>query len=176
MRVFIKQISKFLIVGVSAVLVDMVVYYSLSGVFPEETGRINMGSKLFIITGVMIAKAIGFISGSVFTYYFNKIWTWRHKEKTNKTLLYKFGVIYGISFICNTLINQLSLNAIPDFTFTSLINYADGNSTPLLSFKGDKFLAFFFATVFSALFNFVGQRLWIFKQPANITLSVVEED
>ncbi|MES2617451.1 MAG: GtrA family protein [Bacteroidota bacterium] len=148
MRVVIKQITKFFIIGLSAVLVDLIVYYLTSDIFKVNTD---------------ISKAAGFLIGSVYTYYLNKKWTWRHTEKSNKGMIGRFAIIYAISFVCNILINRYSLEYIPDFLASATITRADGTSYALLSFKGDKFLAFFFATVFSAGFNFVGQKFWVFK-------------
>jgi putative flippase GtrA len=147
-KVVIKQITKFFIIGVSAVLVDLIVYYALSDL---------------LAINIDFSKAVGFLIGSVYTYYLNKKWTWRHTEKTNKGMVGRFAIIYAISFIFNILINKYSLVFIPDFEIASAITFSNKDVMTLFSVKGDKFMAFFFATVFSAVFNFLGQKYWVFS-------------
>lgn len=148
MKVVIKQITKFFIIGVSAVLVDLIVYYTFSDLFKVNTD---------------ISKSFGFLIGSTYTYYLNKQWTWKYTERTNKGLVGKFAIVYAISFIFNILINKYGLLFIPDFVFSALIEHSDKTITNLVTVKGDKILAFFFATVFSAVFNFSGQKYWVFN-------------
>jgi putative flippase GtrA len=147
-KLVIKQITKFFIIGVSAVLVDLIVYYALSDL---------------LAINIDFSKAAGFLIGSVYTYYLNKKWTWRHTEKTNKGMVGRFAIIYAISFIFNILINKYSLIFIPDFEIASSITFSNKDVMTLFSVKGDKFMAFFFATVFSAVFNFLGQKYWVFS-------------
>jgi hypothetical protein len=61
-------------------------------------------------------------------------------------------------------INHYTLAYLPDTFFS--INFFTQASQPstLLTFQGDKIIAFFTATLFSAVFNFVGQTFWVFKQ------------
>lgn len=148
MKLVIKQITKFFIIGVSAVLVDLIVYYALSDL---------------LAINIDFSKAAGFLIGSVYTYYLNKKWTWRHTEKTNKGMVGRFAIIYAISFIFNILINKYSLLIIPDFEIASTVTFSNKDVMTLFSVKGDKFMAFFFATVFSAVFNFLGQKYWVFS-------------
>lgn len=148
MRVVVKQITKFFIIGLSAVLVDLIVYYILSD---------------FLAIHTDISKAAGFLIGSVYTYYLNKMWTWRYTERTDHGIIGRFALIYAISFVFNVLINRYSLNILPDFLVSATITREDGTQFSLLALKGGKFLAFFFATVFSAVFNFIGQKFWVFK-------------
>ena len=75
----------------------------------------------------------------------------------------RFAIIYAISFIFNILINKYSLVFIPDFEIASSVTFANKDVMTLFSVKGDKFMAFFFATVFSAVFNFLGQKYWVFS-------------
>ncbi len=149
MRVVIKQITKFFIIGLSAVLVDLIVYYSLSDFMGMNTD---------------LSKAAGFMIGSVYTYYLNKKWTWRHTEKTNKGMIGRFATIYIISFFCNIFINKFGIDNIPDFLISATITNETGGSFNIFSVKGDKFSAFFMATVFSAVFNFLGQKYWVFPK------------
>lgn len=149
MKVVIKQITKFFIIGVSAVLVDFIIYYMMSDLMGINTD---------------ISKAFGFMIGTVYTYFLNKRWTWKYTERSNKGMVLKFGVVYAVSFVFNILINKYGLEWIPDFIIKLELNFADGNNMPIFAIKGDKFLAFFFATVVSAVINFIGQKFLVFKQ------------
>ena len=151
MRIVAKQITKFFIIGITAVLVDLVVYYFLSNFFVLNTD---------------ISKAFGFLTGSIYTYNLNKRWTWYNNEKSDKGMLSKFIAVYGFSFFMNILINKMGLTYIPDFVFSTQISSEKGVIN-LLAIKGNKFLAFVLATGSSAMFNFVGQKYFVFKGKIN---------
>lgn len=148
MRVVIKQITKFFIIGVSAVLVDLVIYYFLSDILSVNTD---------------ISKACGFLVGTVYTYFLNKMWTWRYTEKSNKGMVVMFGMVYGVSFIFNILINKYGLVLIPEFVVNLNIR-SETMNFDVFAIKGGKFLAFFLATVTSAVINFLGQKYLVFKK------------
>jgi len=147
-RVVIKQITKFFIIGVSAVLVDLVIYYFLSDLLSVNTD---------------ISKAAGFMVGTVYTYFLNKRWTWRYTEKSNKGMLLMFGLVYAVSFVFNILINKYGLVLIPEFVVNLNIRSDSGNFD-IFAIKGGKFLAFFLATLVSAVVNFLGQKFLVFNQ------------
>ena len=148
MRVVIKQITKFIIIGVSAVMVDLIVYYTLSD---------------FLSVNTDLSKAFGFLIGSVYTYILNKRWTWRHTEKSNKGMVAMFGLVYAISFIFNILINKYGLVVIPEFNL-NLNVHSDTQNFNIFAIKGHKFLAVFSATAVSAIVNFIGQKFLVFNQ------------
>lgn len=158
-RVLIKHISKFFIIGISAVMVDFIVYYFLSAFLPVD-----------------ISKSLGFLCGSTYTFYLNKKWNWRHKEKTDRNMLFRFSVIYGISLLCNVGINKFLLATLPQYYFSATLTDANQITTQLASFKANKFFAFFGATVFSAVLNFSGQKFWVFKSRATPELVVTVEE
>lgn len=148
MKVVLKQITKFGIIGVSAVLVDAFFYYLLSGFWTVDTS---------------IAKGVGFLFGTIYTYFLNKTWTWKHTEKSNKGMLMKFAIVYAISFVVNIYVNAYFLEAINDGDIAlSLVN--SDNDRTLFSFKADKVIALFLATVASAIINFIGQKFFVFKK------------
>jgi len=147
-RIVVKQITKFFIIGVSAVLVDLTIYYLLSNLLGLSTD---------------VAKGLGFLTGAFYTYHLNKLWTWRNKEKTDKQTLLRFALIYGISFIANILINKYALLNIPSFVASFHIAPDGLNGFDVFAVKGEKLLAFVLATGFSAFFNFLGQKFFVFK-------------
>ena len=148
MRVVLKQITKFFIIGVSAVLVDLVIYYFLSDILSLNTD---------------FSKAAGFLIGTIYTYFLNKMWTWRYTEKSNKGMVMMFALVYGISFIFNILINKYGLILIPEFVVNLNIR-SENYNYDIFAIKGGKFLAFFLATVTSAVINFLGQKFLVFNK------------
>lgn len=152
-----KQLVKFIISGVVAVLTDFVVYYSL-GALPVDTSA-HLGIGLQVID---LWKALGFISGTVVTYNLNKFWTWRKTDKNNKRLR-NFVILYVISFIINIGMNKYALNFIPNNEFILSVKRFDSQLEQLMAIKTDKLAAFLIATIASTVVNFVGQKIWVFK-------------
>lgn len=149
MKLVVKQITKFFIIGVSAVMVDFIIYYATTEFFGINND---------------IGKSLGFIIGSFYTYYLNKRWTWRNQNKSNKKMIFRFAVIYALSFIGNVLVNKYCINILPDSLISLQITNTKQEAMKLISLQLDKLTAFFFATVFSAVFNFLGQKFWVFKE------------
>ncbi len=152
MKLVVKQITKFFIIGVSAVMVDFIVYYATTEFFSINND---------------IGKSLGFIIGSFYTYYLNKKWTWRNESKSSKKMIFRFAVIYGLSFIGNVLVNKFCLSALPNSLISLNVTSSKMEVINLISLQLDKLAAFFFATVFSAVFNFSGQKFWVFKEIPN---------
>jgi putative flippase GtrA len=142
-----KQVVKYTIIGISAVLLDLLVYYASS----------------FPIKSLSVAKGLGFAAGSIYTFYLNKAWTWKDNEKTSATQLSRFFIIYGVSLLINIVVNQISIDLLPDHEL--YLKLLKPNKTEVFSFYAqvDKFIAFGLATVASAVWNFSGQKYWVFR-------------
>ncbi|MBR9861434.1 GtrA family protein [bacterium] len=148
-----KELTKFGLVGISAVCVDLFVYYLLSQ---------------FI--SVDISKALSFLSGTFVTYNLNKYWTWRQTDK-NTTRLIWFVVLYAGSMLINVGVNSLALDYLPNTEMFISTKTDAGELVSRLAMKMDKFIAFFIATAVSSVFNFIGQKYWVFRGKVE-----VEED
>jgi putative flippase GtrA len=136
-----KQFIKFVLIGMLAVLVDLVCYYFFLQFFPEKV--------LHLFSNEVAAKSCSFVCGSVVTYNLNKFWTWKQKNKSHSRFI-KFFLLYIVSLLINVLVNSTALFL--------LINKPFFQPTPY------KYLiAFVLATGVSALFNFIGQKKVIFK-------------
>lgn len=121
-----KEISIFFVVGVLTVTIDFIIYMIL----------IKMD-----ILGINYSKAIGFISGTIFSYLANRYWTFKFEGKIlNLGVIIKFIILYSFSLLINVKLNE--------FVFLK---------TEILS------LAFLFATAISATTNFTGMKLIVFK-------------
>ncbi|MFY0644047.1 MAG: GtrA family protein [Bacteroidia bacterium] len=140
-----KQLTKFGLAGISAVCVDLFAYYLLSQ-----------------FLDVNISKALGFATGTLVTYNLNKYWTWRQTDKNNLRLAW-FLVLYAISMIINVAVNSLALTYLPNSEILIQIKGLSSEAKQLFAMKTDKFVAFFIATAVSSIFNFIGQKYWIFK-------------
>tara|TARA_R110001583_G_scaffold152016_1_gene303808 strand:+ start:10046 stop:10438 length:393 start_codon:yes stop_codon:yes gene_type:complete len=121
-----KQLGRFIVTGIGAVVTDLLVYQLLR----------------FVID-VDVAKAIGFISGSILAYTANKIWTFEQTSKSNSELI-RFIVLYTSTFGINVLINRISL------TF--------------IQFEYSIAFAFLAATATSTVLNFLGMKYFVFTK------------
>ena len=124
-----RELVIFLIVGASTVLVDFITY---------------RGLIQYQAIGVEMAKATGFLAGSIFAYFSNRFWTFGDKSHAPGSA-WRFIVLYASTLGANILINALSLKLLADTA---------------AAFQ----LAFLLATGVSACLNFLGMKLFVFKK------------
>jgi len=123
-----RELVIFLIVGASTVLVDFITY---------------LGLIEFQVMDVDMAKATGFLVGTLFAYFANRFWTFGHKSHVPGSA-WRFSALYASTLGANVLINALSLKLLVDMP---------------IAFQ----LAFLLATGVSASLNFLGMKLFVFK-------------
>ncbi len=138
-----KQLIKFIVIGVLAVMVDLACYYILLNLLPEKVFSF-IGNEVF-------AKTISFLCGLSVTYFFNKKWTWK-QSGSSKRRFAKFVTLYGFSLVLNVGMNSAFL-----YILKSNAVFSD------LPYK--YFIAFIGATGISASMNFLGQKFWVFLVP-----------
>lgn len=137
-----KQLTKFVLIGGLAVLTDLVCYYLFLNLIPADAFAPPVHNEA-------VSKTLSFLCGLSVTYWFNKRWTWRRKDRDHKRLM-KFLLTYGISLLLNVGINSGLLHVL--------------HTQPMFAAVPLKYLiAFVGATGFCSAFNFVGQKFWIFK-------------
>ena len=122
-----NELKKFIVSGISTVIVDLFTYSLL----------IKFGVNL------SVSKAISFSSGTLYSYFINKNWTFKSKGGFHTFI--KFIVTYFISLNINISVNNLIIN------FFSLKNFKI------------IFIAFLVSTIFSATFNFLSLKTYVFK-------------
>lgn len=122
------RISHFLIVGASTVLVDFITYRSLIE---------------FQVMEIEMAKATGFLVGTLFAYFANRFKTFGHKSHASGSA-WRFSALYASTLGANVLINALALKLLADMA---------------IAFQS----AFLLATGVSASLNFLGMKLFVFK-------------
>jgi putative flippase GtrA len=123
-----RELVIFLIVGASTVLVDFMIY---------------RGLIQFQVMEVDMAKATGFLVGTIFAYFANRFWTFGNKSHVPGSAC-RFSALYASTLGANVLINALALKLLADAA---------------VAFQ----LAFLLATGVSASLNFLGMKLFVFK-------------
>jgi putative flippase GtrA len=123
-----RELAIFLVVGALTVLVDFVSYRGLIG---------------FGVMAVDMAKATGFLIGTLFAYFANRFWTFGHKPHVRGSA-WRFAVLYASTLGANVLINSLALKLFVDAVA----------AIPL---------AFLVATGVSSSLNFLGMKFFVFR-------------
>lgn len=136
-----KQLIKFTLIGILAVIVDLICYYILLNTIPEKL--------LLIISNEAFSKGLSFICGMTVTYTLNKFWTWKKNDRSRKRIA-KFAFLYGLSLLINVGANSVLL-----FTLHE--------SKSLIDLPNKYLIAFIGATGLSACVNFIGQKFWVFN-------------
>ena len=116
-----KELKRFLVVGISAVTIDLTTYYLLLDFLSHD-----------------IAKAISFLLGTIFAFVINKYWTFE-KHKKSYTEVFQFGVLYSVTLGVNVLTNKMVIDNTQMVFLAFLI--ATGVST-VLNFIGQKWWVF----------------------------------
>jgi len=123
-----KELLFFLIIGITTVVIDLFIY---SCFLWAEIGTINF------------AKGMGFLFGTIFSYFSNKNITFGHQSY--KTGSFKrFIAVYGVSLMVNIYINSLFIGMFSEYSHVFQIS-------------------FFIATFFSATTNFLGMKFFVFR-------------
>ncbi|QTN98414.1 GtrA family protein [Brucella sp. 458] len=123
-----RELVIFLLVGLSTVLVDFISYRGLIE---------------FEVMNVDMAKAGGFVIGTLFAYFANRYWTFGHESHIPGSA-WRFAILYASTLGANVIINALALKLFADM------------STAIQ-------LAFLLATGVSACLNFLGMKLFVFR-------------
>lgn len=146
------ELTKFGIVGGICFGLDLSIYYGLT----EMAG-----------TPTILAKSIGVVMATLVNYYLNKTWTWGQNNRDGKRFA-RYIALYTISGVLNVVSNEVFLKILPPQEFQMFIMDPLAEvQKPFLTLKLDKFLAVIGATLVGMVVNFVGQKLWVFKENAD---------
>ena len=127
-----QRLQRFLIVGFTTVAIDFTAYRLL----------------LHLDSPTTIAKGLGFIAGTIFAYFANKLWTFdRAKGGTN--VFSMFIALYLITLLINIGVNSGVIKIL-------------GTDELFLN------ISFLMATGTSAALNFVGLQMIVFKSKQRI--------
>ena len=122
-----QQLQRFLITGFATVVIDFATYRLL----------------LHLDSPTAIAKALGFITGTVFAYFSNKLWTF-DRAKGGSYVFSRFIALYVTTLIINVCVNSGVIAVL-------------GEEEHFLAF------AFLIATGTSATLNYNGKKMVVFK-------------
>ncbi len=126
---------------------DLSIYYALSQFVPTY-----------------IAKSTAIVLATILNYQLNKAWTWGQKDRDNKRLA-KYVMLYAVSGIMNVISNEIFLVVLPNAELILNLDYPKETlNMPIFAVKIDKFFAVIFATIVGMVVNFIGQKLWVFKE------------
>mgnify|MGYP000066233871 CR=1 FL=1 len=124
-----RELLLFLVIGSLTVLIDFFAYRGL--VWGE-------------LMGINTAKAVGFLIGTVFAYFANRIWTFGKADHAPGSA-WRFIALYTVTLGSNVLLNAAVLMLL-------------GQSEWVIQ------LAFFMATGVSAVLNFIGMKWFVFTR------------
>jgi len=149
-----KQAIKFILIGVLAVLTDIVCYFIMLNSLPE---------KIYFLDNEVVAKAISFLFGFTVTYTLNNRWTWR-KTDHSKERIFKSLLLYSISLGLNVFLNSFFLYLLRDNGMVNYFPFSTANQLfSLLGLSiGAHLYAIIITTGLTAVFNFLGQKFWVF--------------
>lgn len=122
-----RELLVFLVVGSLTVLIDFLCYRTL----------LSTGS------GTGLAKASGFITGTVFAYFANRAFTFGHRAHAPGSA-WRFALLYAVSLGANVGVNGAVLALL---------------AGTALAVQG----AFLVATGVSTCLNFLGMKLFVFR-------------
>ena len=121
------QIARFLLVGGTSMLVDLATYRTC----------------LAILGVVSLAKASGFIVGTTFAFFANRMFTFK-QETNQRGQVSRFLTVYSATLLVNVALNGLLLGLLGLNEFGIMTS-------------------FLVATVFSSALNFIGMKRYVFK-------------
>lgn len=122
-----RELPVFIVVGLITVAIDFVCYVSL----------------VWIGVGVALAKALGFVAGTVFAYFANRFWTFGHKDVAAGSVP-RFAMLYAGTAVTNVVVNSGVLKVLP-YSSVAVV------------------CGFVFATGVSASLNFLGMKFFVYR-------------
>ena len=130
-----RELVLFAFVGSASVLLDFLSYLFFI---------------YFKLVEISVAKAIGFLVGTLFAYYANRFWTFGHNALVSGSS-WRFALLYTSSLGANVYINKFMLEFLADIE---------------VAFQ----LAFIIATGISASINFIGMKYFVFNPISKVSI------
>ena len=118
------QLLRFLVIGSSAVLIDLGMYQLLTQ----------------LMLGTSLAKGLSYLTGMAFGFIGNKFWTFRSKSKSAAEPI-TYLVLYSVTLVVNVGLNALLLAALGAPFKIAAFLIATGTTT-VMNFLGMKWFTF----------------------------------
>jgi putative flippase GtrA len=121
-----SEFSRFIIVGITTVLIDLLTYIML----------------VFFGLSTFFSKGISFSSGTLFAYFANKSYTFKFTG-SGSVRFFLFTTLYTSTLILNVLSNELMINWTAAFDYSILVAFFFATFiSASLNFIGMKFIVF----------------------------------
>jgi putative flippase GtrA len=127
------QVARYLVAGSSAVVVDFILYRSIIWI-----------CGLWMLDMKLLAKAVGYVGGTVYSFYVNRSFTFK-RTSSNRAQVMSYLAVYVLSMFLNAGINQTGLTLLGANELGINLSFAT-------------------AAVASAAFNFVCMKRFVFKR------------
>ena len=148
----VYQIAKFGVIGVANVLVDLGVL-SLEIMFFTKYFNIKPDTALIgFVSFYSLYKSISFIIANVNSYLWNKHWTFdQGGQKQTKAQFIQFFAVSIVGFLINVFVAS--------FAFKMILGSLTSMNAGQISLLGGMV-----GSIAGLAWNFVGYKLWVFKQ------------
>jgi len=125
-KFFKRQVVRFIIVGITTVLVDFAVYLLLLAIDFETS----------------LAKALSFCSGAIFAYFANRGYTFQSKSKGALGFIL-FSLLYISTLMINVGVNELVLDTLSMMHLHIIIAFLTATSlSATINYFGMKYIIF----------------------------------
>lgn len=131
-----QQLWRFASVGVINTSIDIGLYFVLTRTLP------------LFATHLLVAKALSFGAGTVFSFFANRSWTFKKTTRVHYTELVRFYLTVGVGMLINVVSLSLAI---------SLLHIPDGAAVVI-------------ATITTFAWNFIASKLWVYSQVTRGTL------
>ena len=122
-----QELIRFLLVGVTTVLVDFLTYQALLWA---------------AVLDIDMAKALAFFTGTMFAYVANRHVTFAHRQPVRASAL-RFGLLYALTLGLNVGVNHLLRQSLPSSVWAIHIAFLVATAlSATTNFLGMKFLVF----------------------------------
>jgi putative flippase GtrA len=115
---FLAKYGKFLLVGLSGVLVNLVIFaYTLDAISPSPTFNLvhsilqSASSRGGDPVDWLIASALAFVVATLWNFFLNNLWTFRTATGHRHPFSHRLGLYYGVS-LGSLAVNELVLFAL----------------------------------------------------------------
>ncbi len=139
-----RQFFQFGLVGILNTVVDFVVFSIANLVI----GLFTVNNDAFIY--IFIANALGVLAGVTNSYFINRNWTFKQKNKASGKEALKFYFVNLISFLVSTIVIYLLCN----FVFPPTMPF----------YEHHEIIAKLFAAPLVIIINFIGSKYFAFKE------------